>query len=127
MYNLFLDDIRKPENAFTYTQNENYNDLNWIVVRSYDEFVKYIKLNGLPKICSFDHDLSDQHYNYLAENFDVNYDVYKEKTGYECVKWLCDYCMNNNEKLPECMYHTQNIIGHLNMSKYVENFEKFHK
>ena len=57
----------------------------------------------------------------------VKYDSYTEKTGYECVKWMCNYCIDNNKKLPECLYHTQNNIGYENMSKYIENFKKYYK
>lgn len=126
MYKLFLDDIREPIDAYEYTQRSIYKELGWIVVRSYDEFIDYILNNGLPKLISFDHDLADEHYNYLAMWRKVDYNDYKEKTGYECVKWLCDYCIDTNKKLPECIFHTQNTIGYVNMSKYIENFKRFY-
>ena len=98
-------------------------NLDWVIVRSYDTFVKYIEKNGVPELISFDHDLADEHYNSLREPNDVDYNEYTEKTGYECVKWLCGYCIDNKE-IPECLFHTQNIIGQINMSKYIENFKK---
>lgn len=125
MYNLYLDDIREPQDAFYYTGDYKYLELDWIVVRSYDKFVEYIDAYGLPELVSFDHDLADEHYNYLKTQDDVNYSSYNEKTGYECVKWLCDYCMDNNKTLPECLYHTKNLIGEINMRTYVGNFKKF--
>jgi len=128
-FNLFLDDERLPYtphgiDAFDYTQNMNYINLDWMIVRSYDQFVKYIKLNGLPQMVSFDHDLADEHYQYLLKQHDVDYTKYKEKTGMECVKWLCDYCLDNNHKLPICLIHTQNLIGGKNMFEYIKNFKK---
>lgn len=134
MYNLFLDDERVPysphgshEDAWYYTQNLNYIDLKWKIVRSYEEFVAYIEKNGIPQLISFDHDLADEHYQYLLTQNDVDYTKYKEKTGMECVKWLCDYCIDNNKKFPEHLIHTQNIIGSINMRKYIENFKKIHE
>jgi hypothetical protein len=127
MYNLYLDDMREAKDAFFYTENPVYLNYDWIVVRTYDEFVEYIKLNGLPELVSFDHDLADEHYNYLNTQFDANYNNYVEKTGYECVKWLCDYCLDNNKIFPKSLYHTQNLIGRINMEKYVKNFRKYNE
>ncbi len=134
MYNLFLDDERVPysphgsgiEDAFNYTQNIDYVNLDWFVVRSFEEFVAYIEKNGTPQLISFDHDLADEHYQYLLTQNDVDYTKYKEKTGMECVKWLCDYCLDNDKKFPKHLIHTQNIIGGKNMLEYIKNFNKFY-
>jgi hypothetical protein len=61
-YNLFLDDMRQPYQAFGYTNNPIYKDLYWQVVINYEQFIEkiehYFELYGiLPKIISFDHDL----------------------------------------------------------------------
>jgi len=121
MYRLFLDDERVPYSpngelmdAYNYTKNGNYINYDWIVVRTYAEFVSHIEKNGMPLLISFDHDLAD---------FNGSY----EKTGYDCVKWLCDYCIENSYKLPNCLYHTQNLIGQMNMKKYIENYKKFYE
>ena len=45
MVKLFLDDIRKPP------------DVDWFIVRNYNQFIDWIDKNGLPDIISFDHDL----------------------------------------------------------------------
>lgn len=134
MYNLFLDDERVPYSpngshidVYYYTHDDIYINHDWVIVRSYDQFIDYITKNGLPKIVSFDHDLSDEHYQYLINHSDVNYNKYTEKTGMECLKWLCEYCLDNNKKLPKCLIHTQNIIGSINMKKYIENFNKYHR
>jgi hypothetical protein len=48
MKKLYLDDIRTPKTK------------GWDIVRSYDEFVKWIEENGLPDKLSFDHDLGEE-------------------------------------------------------------------
>lgn len=55
-YSLFLDDIRILCDAFNYTKNTRYLKLEWIVVRSYDELVKYVIENSVSNVVSFDHD-----------------------------------------------------------------------
>ena len=56
---LFLDDVRVPYDVFRMNINPLYeNDSDWVIVRSYYEFVNYIEKFGLPMYISFDHDLS---------------------------------------------------------------------
>ena len=71
MKKLFLDDIRSPEMVFDKTVAKDF-----VLVRSYTEFVQYIKQNGLPDFISFDNDLG------LDENGKVAPD------GYTSAKWL---------------------------------------
>jgi hypothetical protein len=127
-YNLYLDDIRIPFDSVKYTKNTIYKDVNWVIVRSYYEFVRYITKNGLPKIISFDHDLADEHYSndmYKGtEVYNKNYEKFQEKTGYDAVKWLVDYCIDNNLKFPEWYLHTMNPAGMENMKSYILNYLK---
>ncbi|MFW6272722.1 MAG: cyclic-phosphate processing receiver domain-containing protein [bacterium] len=121
-YFLFLDDYRKPEDAFSYTNNAMYINKKWLVVRSYDEFVKCIEQNGVPHTVSFDHDLAYSHY---TQEEIIPYDTYKEKTGYHCAKWLIDYCMNNNKKLPTAvLIHSMNPVGSQNIRSVFDNHNK---
>lgn len=124
-YKLFLDDIRLPEQV-------KWVELPlgpWIIVRNYDEFVKHIIKNGLPSYIAFDHDLADEHYRPSMYNKDGHYTNYytdgtfKEKTGYDCAKWLIEYCMNNNRIFPEYEVHSMNPIGKINIRSIVENFK----
>ncbi|MDX1718686.1 MAG: cyclic-phosphate processing receiver domain-containing protein [Salegentibacter mishustinae] len=71
MEKLFLDDIRTPEMVYDRTEAKDF-----IVVRNYADFVKYIKQNGLPDFISFDNDLG------LDESGEIAPD------GYTAVKWL---------------------------------------
>ncbi len=63
---LFLDDERKPNDVLKYYNNDIYCDDDWILVKNYTDFVDYISNNKMPKIISFDHDLSQEHYKYAS-------------------------------------------------------------
>lgn len=93
MKNLYLDDLRLIPQGF-------------IGVRSYAEFVTYIKTHGLPDFISFDHDLG------LQEN------------GFDCAKWLVNYCLDNRKKMPDFAVHSQNPVGKKNIESLLNNFRK---
>jgi len=102
---------------------------DWDIVRSYDEFTQHITNNGLPELISFDHDLADEHYNTDAmydseEKYNELYDSFKEKTGYECAKWLVNYCLDNKKLLPTFMVHSMNPVGKKNIIDLLENYKK---
>jgi hypothetical protein len=59
---LFLDDNRKPYDVFKLTINPVYENNNWDIVKTYEDFTSYIEKNGIPEMISFDHDLSFDHY-----------------------------------------------------------------
>jgi hypothetical protein len=140
-YNLFLDDVRSPENCTGYVfslgiRPDIYINREWVIVRNYTEFTKYIEENGLPELFSTDHDLSDEHYApielYDEEN-EFNQgrikeweskQVYKEKTVYECAMWLIEYCMANNKKLPEFVVHSMNPVGRERIKNLLKDFYK---
>lgn len=116
---LWLDDIRNPFNntewkmVIQYLKNEylfifNENEpcgIFWAKTQS--EFENYIKENGLPDLISFDNDLG-----------------IGNGEGYDCAKWLVEYCMNNNVQLPQWYVHSSNPVAKENISKLFENFEK---
>lgn len=81
-------------------------------VKTYKEFTQFILENGLPSYISFDHDLGD---------FDSEGN---EKTGYDCAKWLVDYCLDNNLDLPKWYVHSGNIVGKENIEFLLNNFSK---
>lgn len=133
---LWLDDIRDPfDKDFTHyvaLHNPFLNQSHQIVwVKDYDEFREYIEFRGLPDAISFDHDLAPEHYT--PEEYWNDFDkskkyqeaqVYNEKTGYDCVKWLATYCFHEEKSLPLCVYHTANPVGKENMMAYIENAKK---
>lgn len=119
---VFLDDER------------NINDVYWVdypkyfrihTIRTFETFKKQVVniLNmSLPEQetismidFSFDHDI---------QCFDA---AGNEKTGYDCVKWLCDYCMDRKIDLNKFSYvvHSQNPIGAENIIQYIENCKRF--
>lgn len=129
-YNLFLDDVRMPYDVYLYTKKDVYNELDWQVKRSYDEFVECIVQNGLPEVISFDHDLADEHYlkaMHDINKYDEEYGDVLEKTGYHCAVWLTEYCMDNNLPLPQYHVHSMNPSGYERTLGLLDNFKKHHK
>ena len=124
-YNLFLDDVRNPSDCVNYMYTPIYTSVDWIIVRTYDEFVKTIIENGLPEIISFDHDLADEHYDYQEHLDGDYYDIMTEKTGYHCAKWLIDYCIDNNKELPATiLIHSMNPAGSMNIKSLFQTYFK---
>ena len=127
MRRLFLDDIRNPMDCVLYMRpNKIYNE-SWDIVRTYDEFVKYILDNGIPDIISFDHDLADEHYSPAmndSERYNELSNLFKEKTGNDCAKWLCEYCMKNFLPLPEYYVHSMNPVGRENILSTLKSCER---
>jgi hypothetical protein len=127
-YYLFLDDIRNPQDVMFYKPHTSYNHDNWKIVRDYNEFVECIELywsnhQTFPALVSFDHDLADVHYKQENQS-DIDYDSLEEKTGYDCAKWLVEFCMNNNLKFPQYLVHSMNKVGAHNIEAYIENYIK---
>jgi hypothetical protein len=137
---LFLDDIRHPEDCAAYMPSHLsylYSKEKWITVRDYNEFVDFITSEGLPELISFDHDLADEHYSPLEtsdlyremeatpELVDRFYNEnFVERTGYHCARWLIDYCIDNNQKLPQFLVHSMNPTGKINIQTLLEQFKK---
>ncbi len=110
---LWLDDYR-----------DCFSDPEWLVfspidqdevvwVKNYTEFVRYINDIGIPDAISFDHDLGEF----------INGE---EKTGYNCVQYLVDYCIDNNIEFPEYNIHSANPVGKDNMKFLIENYKKYY-
>ena len=97
---LFLDDMR-PE------------PVGWVVVRSYDAFVRWMQSHEVPEIISFDHDLGREHYPVREEDPSqaIPYDSYKEKTGYHAAQW----CVENNKIPALAIVHSFNSAGAKNI------------
>ena len=98
---MFLDDIRNPENDYD------------VIVRSYDEAIKYVKNNGIPSFISFDNDLGcDEKGNIL-------------KSGYDFAKWLVEMDIENIYKFPNDFsfeIHSANPIGKNNINSILNNY-----
>lgn len=128
---IYLDDIRTPKES------------NWIVVRSYEQFVDKVLEVGLQNVhtISLDHDLGDtamqEYYRNVRTNYKLDYSNIKERTGYDCAKWLVDHfldtdqswCMltpagkeNHRIPFPHITTHSANPIGSANIMGYINNF-----
>lgn len=145
-YNLFLDDIRFPYveksdlkdsekefhnfiSAYHYTFYEPFKSEQWLIARNYYQFVNIVTNKGVPKIVAFDHDLGMEHYESIPtdpkiKQTDIDYSKFQEKTGYDCAKWLCDYCQQYNVKFPEFFIHSMNVAGSMNIKNYILNYKK---
>jgi hypothetical protein len=117
---LFLDDERDPINTYEYTRYVPFVSKEWDIVRSYDEFTQYIIQNGLPDFISFDHDLGYISQDYWDNNLNNN-----EKNGMDCAKFLIEYCIDNNNNLPQYYVHSMNPVGKRNIISILSNFSKF--
>ncbi|MBX9886559.1 MAG: hypothetical protein K2Y30_01330 [Flavobacteriaceae bacterium] len=104
----------------------------WELVRSYIEFVKWISKNGMPDFISFDHDLADIHdITYHLSTDDEKSKEWQdpqlhiEKTGYDCAKWLVDYCLDNNYDCPKFYCHSMNPVGRDKINGLLEQFSNY--
>jgi hypothetical protein len=129
---LFLDDIRQPYDAFEHTQQTMFLEKKWEVVTNYNEFIEWITKNGLPDFISFDHDLADMHYStyHLSTDDEKSKEwqytqLHIEKTGYECAKWLVDYCIDNNLKCPKFYCHSMNPVGKDKINSILKQFANY--
>jgi len=113
---LYLDDIRNPKGD------------GWEIVRNYDDFVQFINENGLPDEISFDHDLGDdiKKESSIYDLFENQYTESKKesKSGYDCAKWLCNYCWTNGLPIPSWNVHSANPVGRDNIIQILKSFEK---
>ena len=123
-YYLMLDDIRSMSDVRKYTKLPDVSNEHWVVVRSYNEFVDTINKLGLPTFVSFDHDIASSHYGHGLQGDDIPYDSYTEKTGYDCAKWLVEYCMKKGVKHPPYQVHSMNPVGKQNIISYVESYNR---
>ena len=96
---LWLDDFRNPADYVT----GDY-DITW--VKNYDEFCSFINEHCLPDIICFDHDLGE------------------EKTGYDCAKFVVDYCQQHNLDIPQYDIQSSNIVGKDNIRSIMNNWHR---
>lgn len=113
---LYLDDVRIPK------------DERWELVTNYDEFVQHIELHGLENYdcISLDHDLGEEamreYYDGVVKHGKINYDNIKEKTGYDCAKWIIQKAISEKKPLPKIYCHSANPVGSDNIINYVNSY-----
>lgn len=104
---LWLDDARNPLTSDWLVFSPIKRPFQTVWVEGYDDFVHWIKVNGLPDGICFDHDLGT------------------DKAGYDAVKWLCNYCEENNKPFPPYAMQSANTVGRENIKSYIQNFKHF--
>ena len=80
-------------------------------LKDYDSFVEYMKsLGSFVASChiSFDHDLGEG------------------KNGYDCAKWLINWCIENDYHAPTYEIHSANPVGRKNIESVFETYEKIY-
>jgi len=45
-------------------------------------------------------------------------------TGYDCAKWLCEYCWTNGVPIPRWNVHSANTVGRDNIESLLKHYEK---
>jgi len=121
---LWLDDYRDPLDKQTdwMAFSPIGRNVNVVWVTSFKEFVDYITINGLPDGICFDHDLGFTNEYYVENGLDS---PEVEENGYDCAKWLVDYCIDNNKNLPSYNIQSANPVGKENIDKYLKSFISF--
>ena len=103
---LWLDDYRNPleDNWLVFCPIAEPFETIW--VKTPEEFKQWIKLNGLPDAICFDHDLGET------------------ESGYDCAKWVVEYCMDNKLALPKYNIQSANPVGKENIDGLFKSFTK---
>jgi hypothetical protein len=130
-YNIFLDDVRMPEDCVSYMRDPRYTSLNWIIVRDFEDFVHQIKSlidSGLEiDHISFDHDLADEHYDpAMYQGVEVYGDLkFTAKTGKDCADWFVQFCIDRELPLPTCLIHSMNPAGRVRIAQSLEDYTRY--
>lgn len=127
---IWLDDLRDPLSGnWIRDFIPEYFSLGKIVwIKSFDDFTKMIKYNGLPdKIC-FDHDLGEDIAIQLVaggmEKSKARQVKKLAKSGFDCAKWLVDYCLDNRVQIPDWSIQSANPVGKENINSLLSNARK---
>lgn len=91
---LFIDDERIPPSD------------DYVVVRSSQDAIDYIKINGWPTFISFDHDLGG------------------DDTTMVFLKRLMNEIWDGKTNPPDYQVHSANPIGKLNIQSFMESWKK---
>ena len=103
-YKLFLDDIRDVPMVYPDLTNNDF-----VVVRSYVEFVNHIKHHGLPDFISFDNDLGEDEKSIVLPD------------GYDCTKWLV-YESGLDIRLLKFKVHSANPVASKQIEALLNNY-----
>lgn len=103
---LWLDDLRDPFDLkmdwLKHSPIGKEAEVIW--VKTAAEFRSWILENGLPEAICFDHDLGE------------------DTSGYDCAKWLVEYCLDHQQDLPLWNCQSANPVGKENINKLLLSF-----
>ena len=136
--NLFLDDVRSPNEATLWGESppvqlvvkSKIPEWQWSIVRSYEEFTKFIDENGIPDVVSFDNDLWDVVYELntnptnadLTKQFQmIGWQEFKIKTGAHCAEYLVRACEARRGPVPKYYIHTANSAARPIIKSILDN------
>ena len=95
--------------------------INRVIKTANGLYVRMIK-HSKDMFTSFDNIIT-----HISFDNDIDsYDDGDEVTGFDCVKWLCDYIQDNNLDISNLTlnFHTANVVGKENMMCYWNNFKE---
>lgn len=106
---LWLDDRLNPNDPrmdwLAYSPVGREVEVIWI--KNFYEFRNWIELNGLPDGICFDHDLGSRDYD-----------------GYDCAKWLVNYCRNKKLQLPLWASQSPNPEQKVRINRFLKKYDK---
>ena len=128
---LWLDDIRNPHIGdwlMAYAPQFAYGEGEVVWVKNFDDFVSHIKFKGIPDMISFDHDLGEDVAREKVRMGTSKRQARKQKketkSGFDCAKWLVDYCIDNEIPIPHFGVHSANPVGAENIRGLLNNAMK---
>src|SRR6056300_262203 len=131
---LWLDDLRNPTdniwNNWIARQGVNPTDHDITWVKNYDDFTDWIVNNGLPDVVCFDHDLGQdiaiERYTTggMSKTQAKKLKKLETMSGFDATKWMVNYCMDNDLRLPNWYIQSANPVGAENIKSYLQSFVK---
>lgn len=106
-YKLFLDDLRTVQMVYPTQGEEDY-----IIVRTYQDFVSCIREKGLPAFISFDNDLGEDTQGNLLDD------------GYAAAKWLV-YESRLDLRQLQFKVHSANPVARIQIDSLLKNYIAF--
>lgn len=102
---IWLDDERDPSDPKWHSYFP-IRSPSVVWVKTFEEFCQWITSNSLPEAICFDHDLGEA------------------QSGMDAAKWLTEYCLRTDSKLPAWNIQSANPIGKRNISSLLTSFER---
>lgn len=132
---IWLDDLRNPTEKdwvnwlIQYAPIEHPFEVVW--VKSYEQFIDWIKKNGLPAGICFDHDLGSDIAHEKVKKGMSKRQARKEKkgtkSGMDVAKFLVEYCLDNNLQMPPYGIQSANPAGKENIDGLLKSFNKHYE